>query len=66
MCADGYRQTLIYQDDGIARPVCLKDFCGVEGFGPFCEDMNGGDDTTENEYPSDCRRAQSYTYTVNK
>ena len=63
VCADGYSPNIITGNDGVERPVCLKSFCGVEGFGEFCTSM---EDDSEGEYPLDCRRATRYSYTFNK
>ena len=63
VCSQGYREAQIYSSDGIARPVCLKNFCGVEGFGSFCTPMENDD---EGAYPLDCRKASKIAHTENK
>ena len=39
VCETGYIQTDIYGNDGVSRPVCLLDFCGIRGYGDICIDM---------------------------
>ena len=36
MCEPGYLETQIIDDDGNERLVCLKSFCGIEGYGDTC------------------------------
>ena len=40
MCEIGYEQSSVYDDDGNQNQVCLKSFCGLEGYGPTCLYMN--------------------------
>ena len=39
MCETGYYQSQVYDDDGVSNQVCLKSYCGIEGYGPTCLNM---------------------------
>ena len=38
MCEIGYQQLSVFDDDGVPHTVCLKQFCGLSGFGTTCVD----------------------------
>ena len=54
VCESGYTQTDIYGNDGVNRPVCLLDFCGIRGYGDLCIDMEDNEENVESVYPSNC------------
>ena len=62
VCESGYTPTDIYGSDGVNRPVCLLDFCGIKGYGDLCIDMSSDEEENkESVYPSNCKRAESWT-----
>lgn len=36
LCEFDYYQSNIFFDDGVQHSVCLKEFCGTEGYGSTC------------------------------
>ena len=49
-----------FDDEGVQQLVCLKLFCGIEGYGPYCSEI-GSTWGVDN-----CRRVYGFVGTKNE
>lgn len=55
LCEQYYYETALYFDDGAEHSVCLKNYCGTEGYGETC--LLGQTSTLSN-----CRKAENLAF----